>query len=213
MPPSITYVIVDTNCYVRLYASSLRPLLGITVSGHALMTIEELAAECSFTSGLTGRQPWLNDPSIQHDLASALLKVREPKKTQITQNTSYFRQAGNRLLEKYCSEQRIACRALSTVDAKALATAVCLNGALATDEWPLRYVAEKLDADDDGNKVKLFTTLEIVKLLESAKHLTRIERIKLMRDWRVSGECLHRDADNDYRRLFGEDPPNGQTTE
>lgn len=208
--PQPRIVVVDTNCYVRLLYSPLRPLLGKVVAGLKFMTTADLAAETMFQKGLGGRQSWLADPAIQADLAAAIVKLREPKKSRMLEEAHYFRRAGNTMLRTYCTAQNIHVRELSTVDAKAWATAVQINGILATDEWPLRKASNFIDADDQGNKLPLFHTLELLALLEGAGELTSLQRLDMMRNWRMSDEKLHRNADAEYRRLFGEEPPNAQ---
>jgi hypothetical protein len=73
-------VIVDTNCYVRLYCSPVRPILGSVVDGYRLMTLAELQWEAGSATGLTQRNPWLRSADIQQEPADALLKLREPKR-------------------------------------------------------------------------------------------------------------------------------------
>jgi len=207
-PPKI--VVVDTNCYVRLLHSPLRPLLGTVVSGHKLMTTVDLAAETLGNSGLGGRQAWLASADIQADMGGATLKFREPKSSRVADEANAFRRTGNAILRKDCEAKGIFVRTLSIVDARAWAAAAILNGVLATDEWPLRLVSTRVDVDDDGNKLGLFSTIDLVHLLEQAGALTSAQRVDLMRSWRLSGEALHREADDDYRRLFQDDPPDAQ---
>ena len=208
MPPKI--VVVDTNCYVRLLHSPLRPLLGKVVSGFKLMTTVDLAAETLGKSGLGSRQAWLASPEIQAELAGATLKFREPKSSRMAEEADTFRRIGNALLRKDCEAKGILVRTLSIVDARAWAAAALLNGVLATDEWPLRLATSRVDVDDEGNKLSLLSTIDLVHLLEQAGSLSSAQRVALMRSWKLSGEALHREADDDYRRLFQEDPPDAQ---
>ncbi|MCY1234583.1 hypothetical protein D9M72_471680 [compost metagenome] len=149
-------------------------------------------------------------PEIQAELAAATLKLRHPKKSRMEEDAIHFRKASNAWLRADCRAKNIAVRALSIADARAWATAVQVNGMLATDEWPLRMATCYVDADDDGNKLPLLSTIELVHLLEQAGELSSAQRVDLMRSWRMSGEMLHRDADEEYRRLFNEEPPNAQ---
>ena len=210
MPPPPKIVVVDTNCYVRLLHSPLRPVLGKVVSGHKLMTTVDLAAETLGNGGLGGRQAWLASAEVQAELTGATLKFREPKTSRLAEDANNFRRIGNAILRKECETKGILIRTLSIVDARAWAAAALLNGVLATDEWPLRLVTSRVDVDDDGNRLALFSSIDLVHLLEQAGAMTPPQRVDLMRSWKLSGEALHREADDDYRRLFGEVPPDAQ---
>ena len=80
--------------------------------------------------------------------------------------------------------------------------------ALATDDWPLRLVCSKFDAED-GQGPKLFTSLEVLQLLEAATKISAEERISVVRDWMRHGEWVEAWRD-DYRRLFSVAPPTVQ---
>jgi hypothetical protein len=114
-------------------------------------------------------------------------------------------------LRRHCKAvSTVKLRELSAADAKALAAADVLDAAPATDEWPLRLVAETLLGGTDG--VQLFSSVGLMHLMERAGKLTRGMRIETMRSWLVSGELLHRDCRDEYRNCFGEEPPDGQST-
>ncbi|MDM0018004.1 hypothetical protein [Variovorax saccharolyticus] len=174
------------------------------------MTTVDLAAETLGNGGLGGRQAWLASTEVQAELAGATLKFREPKTSRMAKEANDFRRIGNSILRKDCEAKGILVRTLSIVDARAWAAAAVLDGVLATDEWPLRLVTRRADVDDDGNKLALFSSIDLVHLLEQAGAMTSPQRVDLMRSWKLAGEALHREADEDYRRLFGEDPPDAQ---
>jgi hypothetical protein len=185
-------------------------LLGKVVAGYKLVTTVDLAAETAGTSGLGARQAWLAAPEIQAELAAATLKFREPKKSKLEAEAAAFRAVGNAVIRRHCESQGIVLRSLSAVDSRAWAAAAVLGGVLATDEWPMRLAASKAEVDDDGNTLSIFTTIELVHLLEKSGELTRAQRIDVIRSWKISGEAIHRDTDATYRRLFNEEPPNAQ---
>lgn len=202
-------VIVDTNCYIRLYMSPVRPLLGSVVGGFKLMTLTELKLETSHRSNVRERHPWMGATDIQTDLDGACLKLREPKKGKIEQATKLTRMTGNTVLAAHCAAQGIALvRELSLNDARALAAADVLDGALATDEWPLRHVAAAMGMGDSG---QLFSSIELLHLLETAGSLRPDERTQTVRVWIQQQEALQRGWEARYAELFCEAPPDGQS--
>ncbi len=202
-------IIVDTNCYVRLYMSSVRPLLGSVVGGFRLMTLTELKLETSLRSNVRERFPWMGAADIQADLDGACLKLREPKKGKIEQLARLTRTSGNGTLAAHCASQGIQlARELSLTDARALAAADVLDASLATDEWPLRHVANAMGMGDPG---QLFSSVELLHMLEVSGSLGRDERIQTVRAWIQQAEALHRGWQARYAALFGEAPPDGQS--
>jgi hypothetical protein len=146
---------------------------------------------------------------IQADLDAACLRVKEPKKSKIALATKVTRTTGNGILAAHCAAEGIGLlRELSLTDARALATADVLDGALATDEWPLRHVAAVMGMGDPG---QLFSSVELLHMLEVAGSLARGERIETVRAWIHQAEALHRGWQARYAALFGEAPPDGQS--
>lgn len=202
-------VIVDTNCFVRLYMSPVRPLLGVAVGGVKLMTLTELKLETSHRSNVRDRHPWMGATDIQADLDRACLSLREPKKSKIALAAKVTRLSGNGLLAGFCAAQGTqVVRELSLNDARALAAADVLDAALATDEWPLRYVATELGMGGAG---QLFSSVEVLHMLEAAGSLGRDARIQTVRAWIQQAEALERGWAARYQTLFGEAAPDGQS--
>lgn len=202
-------LIVDTNCHVRLYMSPVRPLLGSVVGGFKLMTLTELKLESSLRSNVRERFPWMGAADIQADLDGACLKLREPKKGKIEQLARLTRTSGNGILATHCASRGIQLvRELSLTDARALAAADVLDASLATDEWPLRHVATAMGMGEPG---LLFSSVELLHMLEVAESLERGERIETVRAWIHQAESLQRGWQARYAELFGEAPPDGQS--
>jgi hypothetical protein len=201
-------VIVDTNCYVRLYYSKLRPILGSVVNGHRLVTLHELANE-SKGGGLVERNGWLSAQDIQHDIQSAVFPLSDEQQAEYTGLAKEFRQMGDHVLHEHCKARNISLRYLSLADAKALAVAADFNAILATDEWPLRLVSTKVELDD-GKQPQLFSSLDLLQLLEIGQKITRDERAGIVKEWLRAGEHLLTSWRADYQVLFNEAPPTAQ---
>ncbi len=205
-----TSLVVDTNCFIRLL-NGPRPLIGAVLGEFRLVTIHELQQE-TMVRRLVNEYPDLGQPQIQHELALGTLSFKRAEKKKLDELAGELRAAGQTYLNAHCNIQNIDVRTLSRVDATAWAAAMQLQGALATDEWPLRFAAGLIGADDEGGgKVKLYSSVSLLALLEQHGRITAPERWNLMREWRVTNERLHRDADAEYTKFFGEMPPTGQS--
>lgn len=210
MPEKNKLVVVDTNCLVRLYFSSLRPVLGSAFSGYLLMTLQELANELAHLAS-NDKHAWLSDKVIQSEVNGAAIQLTASQETSIQKETHHVRRYGNAELLRYKAKHCIARPlGLSFADARALTVAIELGAALATDEWPLRIVAGYIEADDDGGHVELLSSVELLHLLEMAGAIPKVERVKVYSDWRKNGEALLRGSDTRYCELFGEGAPTGQ---
>ena len=174
------------------------------------MTLQELADELKNLAS-NDKHAWLSDGEIQLEVNGAVIKLTTKQEATIQKETPSVRRYGNAALQKYKANQGIARPlTLSLADARALTVAIELGAALATDEWPLRLVADYIEADDDGGHVELLSSVELLHLLETADAITKDERVKVYADWRKIGEPLLRDSDSRYLRLFGEDAPTAQ---
>lgn len=114
------------------------------------------------------------------------------------------------MLQLYCQTQGINLRQLSSADARVLAAALELSIAMATDEWPLRHVALAYGFYDDGTPVEMFSSVDLIALLEKEGLLTREDRMRTYADWLKFGECLLRESPQIYFKTFGEYPPDAQ---
>jgi hypothetical protein len=202
-------ILVDTNCLIRIYFSPLRPILNRSASGYELRTLESLANELKNIARRRDEFAWLGARAIQDDVGLAILPLTKAQTLTIDQEASAIQRQGNGILLARCKESRIDVRALSRADAKVLAASLELNTALSTDEWPLRLVAG-FYSYDDGNPVKLFSSIELIKLLEDEGLLTRDDRIKTYADWLKFNENLLRDSPEIYFKIFDEAPPTAQ---
>lgn len=202
-------VLVDTNCLVRAYFSPLRPILGRPVAGYELKTLNGLAAELK---NLAKRPDlaWLSDQVIVNEVDAATVVLTKAQRQAIDQDAIEIQKVGNAALYEDCRDRKLkVSRALSLADSKALAACLELNAALSTDEWPLRLVADMYDYDN-GDSVQLFSSVELIALLEQEGLINRETRIKTYADWLKNGEKLLRESPDIYSRLFNEAPPTAQ---
>lgn len=204
-----TLVLVDTNCLVRIYFSPLRPILSRSVAGYELKTLGELAKELK---NLAHRADlaWLGDRVILDEVDAATVPLTRLQRDAINQDALEIQKVGNSVLRKDYQDRKLrVLRTLSLADAKVLAASLELDAALATDEWPLRLVAELYDYDN-GQAVKLFSSVELIELLEREGLITREIRMKTYSDWLKNGAALLRESPEIYFRLFNEVPPTAQ---
>ena len=111
------------------------------------------------------------------------------------------------MLRKHCLDKSLdKVRELSTADAKALAAAQVLQGALATDEWPLGFVAERA-----SDVEQVFTSVDVLHLMEGDGKIAGAQRVEVVSSWVQHGEKLPLNWRDRYRALFGEEPPNAQS--
>lgn len=203
-------ILVDTNCLVRIYFSDLRPILGRPVAGYILKTLSGLAQELKNLASRREDLLWLSKQVNQAEIEAAVVSLTRAQKSAVEMDATGIRDYGDsELLKYYHAKKLIEPRSLARNDAKALAACLELGAALATDEWPLRYVAKFYDYDD-GTPVKLFSSVELIELLEREGLLTRDARVKIYTDWLKTGTKLLRESPEIYLGLFGEKAPTAQ---
>lgn len=179
--------------------------MGQEIGGFKLLTLPGLVDEFLSSKRLDMEYAAVMDTSRREDLMAAQLELRGKNKTRVANEKNALRPFARSFLEQDSAKKGIKPpKCLSSRDLELLATAVVLKGIIATDEWPLRLVAEDLMQDPEDYPIGLFTSLNILHLLEINSKLTADERRKTVRDWIRSGEKLHRDWQTDYHRLFGE---------
>jgi hypothetical protein len=199
-------VIVDTNCYVRLYLSPVRPILGASFGAYKLVTLTELKVESGPGSRIADLYPFLGAQDIQRELDDACLRIREPKKSRIAKLVAITMKQANIHLARHCKDTNLlVIREISGADARALVAADVLDAALATDEWPLTLAAKML-----GYPGEVFDTLDVLHLMEKAGGITVEQRRETVRTWGGYGEEVPRGWDRKYATLFGEPFPTGQ---
>lgn len=202
--PPARIVLVDTNCFLRLYHSPVIPLLGQNIGGYRLLTLECLVDEFLNSPALTASYSWVAADPKRSDLTNAKLKLRGASKTSVENAKKQLGPYAKSLLESHCNRRKINLRSLSGKDIELLATTIALKGIMATDEWPLRHVASDLMEDPDEYGIGLFSSLELLHLLEVNDKLIPDDRRKTVDSWVRYRENLLKGWQDDYQRLFGE---------
>ena len=205
-------ILLDTNCFLRLYCSPVLPLMQQTVEGYQILTLEELGNELFTSTRLKEDYPWIASDPKAADLKAGYLRIRGITKQRINQQKIWIRPFAKATLEKYCTAKRInPVKQLSTPDVTLLAAAVETKAVIATDDWPLRLVTQSLlddpDEDDDTYDIGLMSTLDVLAILEQGGLLTADTRMQTVEGWMRKGENLLRGWQQDYEKLFGEEVP------
>lgn len=206
MPTSSSRIIlVDTNCFLRLYQSSVRPLMGQDIGGYRLLTLKKLVEEFQNNQNLVSNYPSIATGSKYDELTNSAIKIRGVNKKKIENLQKELAPYSKSFLESYCKRQKIEIiRRLSSPDLELLATAIIIKGIIATDEWPLRLIAADLMEDQEEYKIGLFNSLELLHLIQENGKISPEDRRKTVRSWMLYREKLLRDWREDYQRLFGE---------
>lgn len=198
------FILVDTNCFLRLYQSPALPLLGQTVGNFTLLTLESLVTEFKDSPSLPGQYPWVAKGPKNEDLLKAQLKLGSINKRKVTEQKELLVPYSKSFLTNYCKVHRTrTIRSLSKADLDLLATAVVLKAVLATDEWALRAVVCDL-MEDPEYKLGLTSSVEILHLLETNNRISSEDRRTTVDAWVRLNEQLPRDWQATYQVLFGE---------
>lgn len=198
-------VLVDTNCFLRLYASPVLPLLGQIVGGYKLLTLTSLIEEFHANPELIAKYSRVTEKPKADDLANAVVKLRQQNVIRVANQQKDLTAFARSFLQNFCKKHATAVsRSLSNRDLELLATTIVLRGVMATDEWPLRLVAEDLMQDAAEYDIGLFNSLDILHLLERNGKLSAHDRKMTVDFWVRDGQKLPRDWQQDYLRLFNE---------
>lgn len=202
-------VLLDTNCFIRLYTSPLLPLMQQVVAGYQLLTLKELGEEYFNGRRLNRDFPWVGCDPRASDLKAGYLKVRGTSSARVDAEKPGLRRYSDAFLSAYCAKRGInPVKSLSRPDLTLLASAVVFRTVIATDEWPLRMVVQDLTADpDDDYGIELMSSLEVLALFERQGLLTQEARVQTVDSWQRLRESLPKGWQADYERLFSEMAP------
>jgi hypothetical protein len=132
---------------------------------------------------------------------------------EIRDEVKLLRPYANSFLEKNAARygSKIDKPTLSGRDLELLATAAHYGAVIASDEWPLALVVKDLTTDEEDNyEIEIFTSVDVLHLLERAGLVSPEDRRETVRSWQRCAEKLHRDWRTRYEELFGEPPPSIQ---
>lgn len=207
MPGEPRIVLVDTNCFLRLYSLPKLPFWG-AIGSYRLVTLPSLVNEFFSGARLNNEYAWVDKKFRAEDKSEVVLTLDGAQHATMRGEVDALHDYADNLLYEYCHQRNISIRTLSRNDLELLATAVVLRAIIATDEWPLKLVVEDLtrNNDEDDYGIEVFTSVHMLKLLEDGQFLPAEERRATMKSWLRSGEALHRDWNRDYKQLFKEEP-------
>ncbi|MBW8370364.1 MAG: hypothetical protein K0M66_05240 [Thiobacillus sp.] len=198
-------VLVDTNCFLRLYQSPASPLLGQDIGGYRLLTLGCLIDEFLENPALVLNYRWISSKPIIDEVQKAKLKISEIYKRKVRANSLELKLFADTFIRDYCRKRKIVPRGLSSRDLELLGTAIVLKCVIATDEWPLTQVSKELMEDPDY-EIEIFNSLDVLSILESHGRLSADERRQTVDSWKRLSEKLPRDWEAQYQLLFGEAP-------
>jgi hypothetical protein len=207
-PAAYRIVLVDTNCFLRLYSLPRLPFWG-SIGPYQLLTLPSLLDEFHAGARLNKDYAWLDKKLSAEDQQKITLVLGGDQLATMREERDAHRDYADSFLYDYCDSRKIGIRSLSKNDLELLATAIALRAAIATDEWPLKLLVEDLTRDNDADDygIEVFTSVHMLRILENAGFISPEERVATMRSWLRSGEQLHRDWDRDYKALFKAGPP------
>ncbi|MCW1886717.1 hypothetical protein OKA04_18405 [Luteolibacter flavescens] len=186
-----TKVLLDTNSYLRL-AFNLHPLLFVPFGDEAytLYVHPDLRAECDREPRLRNKFDWVRLPKFEENRKRPL-QLSNAQKKAIAENFDFM-------------WGHVAAEGLSPspVDTRILATALELEIHVVTDDRGMIDLAKEYG-------VPTWTTLELMKQMFDADHLS-IEKVRmLVAQWIYDEDLPARELRTPYRDFFGEDPPTG----
>lgn len=197
-------VLVDTNCFIRLFHSSARPIFGLDIGGYKLLTLNCLIKEYLESPDLIERFPWIAKEPRVSELKNAKLKLRAANKQGVQRNIKELKPYTKAFLETKCKKEKIETKSLSKEDLELLATCVTIKCLLATDEWPLRLVAADLMEDPEEYEIGILNSLELIHLFELNGLIDAKQRRITVDAWVRQKEKLLRGWQHEYQRLFSE---------
>ncbi|MHA6891406.1 hypothetical protein [Ralstonia pseudosolanacearum] len=203
----IELIFVDTNCFLRLYHSPVHPFLGATIGTYRILTLAALIDEFRASDRLMTEYAWVDKAMKGEDLLRAALQLTDQDASDIDEERALLRGYVNSILEDHCRGKGIPVRSLSGRDLELLATAVVFEATIASDEWPLAFVVDDLMSVEGEYDIGVFTSLDVLRLMETEGRITAEERRDTVLSWLRFGEKLPRDWQTLYVKLFAERPP------
>lgn len=202
------YVLVDTNCFLRLYQSPVLPFLGRTLGQYHLVTLPFLIDEFLKGKNLLNKYAWLEQTVRAEDISNIAISLTETAQQEVDDIVTSHSDYVNGVISDHCIQRQIIVRQLSPEDCELLATAIVLGAIIATDEWPMDIAVTDLLSDPDDNyQIEIFSSVHVLHLFESSSLITPEQRKATIKSWLQNDEKLRRDWRTVYQQLFGEFAP------
>lgn len=181
-------VLVDTNAYLRL-AQSIHPLLSVEfgVTRYCLYVLPELEKELSRSPRLQTKFAWALDQEFR-DNRDRYLQISRKQKVAIQNSFSYI-----------WAYVQASCPGPSRIDVLHLAYGYELQVPVVTDDGDLRSAGVALG-------LTTWSSLDLLKVMVDEAHITIGKVNELVQFWRYWQDSPTGLVD-DYKRLFGTDPP------
>lgn len=200
-------VLIDTNCFLRLYHSPVRPFMGEVIGNYKLMTLQSLIDEFYQSKRLQEIYAWATADIKAEDVGKIALQLTQQEESEVRQEYDLHEVYVQDVIQRHCLAQNTTVRSLSKRDLNLLATSIAKSAIIATDEWPLRLAIEDLISEEDEYEIAVISSLDILHLLEENKRLKPEERRETIISWIRYDEKLPRGWKRHYKQLFSESAP------
>lgn len=197
-------VLVDTNCFLRLYSSPVMPLLGEVVGGYHLLTLQSLIDEFMTSPRLTGDYKWVTVAPKGTDLTAGALILSSVAKGRVTKQKAELKPYVDAFVRNMNAKKRMSLTPLSRRDLDLLATAVVMKAIIATDERALQEVAFDLMEDKASYQIDVLNSFQMLHFLENNGRLDSSARRNTVDAWIKLKERLPMGWRSKYEELFGE---------
>lgn len=175
-------ILVDTNSYLRL-AKNIHPLLFIPFGddNYCLYVIDELNTELK-NKRLASKFPWVADEEyVENRETTPSISRKQRKSIQQT-----FEYVWSSVLTDFPGP--------SKVDALYIAYAIELGVPVITDDQDMIALAEEFE-------VRVMPTLELMKIMLDAEHITTEKVESIVAYWQYIGD-KPANFERDYKRFF-----------
>lgn len=181
-------ILVDTNVYFKL-AQSIHPLLKkeFGAEQYCLYVVKELQQEFDKNPRLRNKYPWVNNSEYSEN-RSCRLQISRKEVKEIRAVFAFI-----------FDHARTAYPGVSRVDVTILAHAYVLGVPVVTDDGDMLSLAQDFE-------VSTLRTLDLLKLMLDCDHID-MPKIREIAEYLSYINDKPREYRRDYKRLFGEDPP------
>lgn len=186
-----TKILLDTNSYLRL-AENLHPLLFVSYGEEniTLYVHKDLKDECMRQPRLANKFDWITLPKYEENRKRPLA-LSKAQHAEVEQNFDFM-----------WGQVESAGLTPSKIDTRILATALTLGIRVVTDDQGMLELAAEYD-------VKTWTTLELMKSMFDAGHVTIKKIHMVVEQWVHDGDLPAKKLRGPYKKFFGVKPPIG----